>query len=151
MAFSLSPFCASTGLGRASLPGFSSDHALFHFAQDAARGRDEATAANRAFEELMGERQQQLTDYKLRVEQLEISLATAQAEKKGIRKQLMDHELKIKQLEADLEKAKREAQAMRDKLDEWCRPLNRGGVGRERQGHGWSPSRQVTTRGWASR
>jgi septal ring factor EnvC (AmiA/AmiB activator) len=98
---------------------------LFHFAQDAATGRDEATAANRAFEELMGERQQQLTNYKLRVEQLEISLANAKGERKVLRKQLMDHGLKIKQLEANLEKAKQEAQAMRDKLDEWCRALNR--------------------------
>ena len=70
---------------------------LFHFAQDAARGRDEAIAANRALEELMGDRQQQLNACKL----------------------------EIKQLEANLEKSKRETQVMRDKLDEWCQALNR--------------------------
>ena len=70
---------------------------LFHFAQDAARGRDEAVAANRALEELMGERQQQVPACKL----------------------------EIKQLEANLEKAKRETQVMRDKLDEWCQALSR--------------------------
>jgi hypothetical protein len=98
---------------------------LFHFAQDSARGRDESIAANRALEELMGERQQQLTAYKLRLEQLEISLANANAERAAQRKQLRDDELKIKQLEASLEKAKRDAQAMRDKLDEWVQAFNR--------------------------
>jgi len=71
---------------------------LFHFADDASKSRDEAIAANRALEELMVEKQQQLASYKL----------------------------KIKQLEANLEKAKNETQIMRNKLDEWCRALDRG-------------------------
>ncbi len=70
---------------------------LFHFAEDAARGRDEAIAAQRALEELMAQRQQQLSAYKR----------------------------KIERLEASLEKAKRDTQTMRDKLDEWCQALNR--------------------------
>ncbi len=97
---------------------------LFHFAQDAAGGRDEAIAANRALEEMMGERQQELTAYKLRLEQMEIDLANANGETAVLRKQLRDHELRIKQLEASLEKAKRDAQAMRDKLDEWIKAIN---------------------------
>lgn len=98
---------------------------LFHFAQDAARGRDEAIAANRALEELLGERQQLLAASKLRVEQLEVNLANANGARKVMRKRLRDHDLKIKQLEANLEKAKQDAQTMRDKLDEWVQAFNR--------------------------
>jgi hypothetical protein len=106
--------------------------ALFHFAQDAARGRDETTATNRALDELLGERQQQLTAYQLRVEQLEASLAKANRgrddatatnraldELLGERQQqLTAYQLRVEQLEASLAEAKRDTQVMGDRLDE---------------------------------
>jgi septal ring factor EnvC (AmiA/AmiB activator) len=98
---------------------------LFHFAEDSGRGRDEAVAAYRALEEMMTERQEQITASERKIEQLDSQLVNANKEREATQKALRDSDLKNKQLETDLEKAKREMQIIRDKMDEWWRALNR--------------------------
>jgi hypothetical protein len=98
---------------------------LFHFAEDAARGRDEASAAKRALEELMSDWPQRLTASKRRVEEFEILPANANGERTDLQKHVKNQELAIEQLKADVEKAKRETQLLRDKLDEWWQAFNR--------------------------
>jgi hypothetical protein len=118
---------------------------LFHFAQDAAEGRDESTAAKRALEESMGDLRQQLTNYKLQVERLQVeqlekerlavTLEKAKHDREVIlqqqladcKQQLADYKLLVERLEDSLDKTKRDKQIMRDKLDEWNRALFRSG------------------------
>jgi chromosome segregation ATPase len=85
---------------------------------DAAGISDEIAAARQALDGLLDRLCRQLTDYRLLTDVMTDVWEQVKRERRMMRQ-------RIQELETDLERAKRDKEVMREKLDKWCRALNR--------------------------
>jgi hypothetical protein len=79
---------------------------------------DDVVAARKSLDTVLDRLCRQLSDYRLLAGAIRDVWQKIKEERRGMKR-------RIKELERELEKAKRDNEVMRNKLDNWCRALNR--------------------------